>query len=177
MSTWLPVVGGIIVVAVLILVAVLVFLRPGTGGTNTGPSGAPTSSATTTNGGATQKGPSSLIGEGDPQIYWDTIKAQVAQGLHLSTSDLSDKLKPPTSTGGKGGPPPTGVTIGEIATQQGVSLTDLHTIETNAIQQATTTLVSQGSISQQTSDQRMQTVRGWSQDSLDGYTMYAFQNH
>ncbi len=33
MPVWLPVAGGIIVLGVLILVAVLFFLRPGTGGT------------------------------------------------------------------------------------------------------------------------------------------------
>lgn len=196
-AIWLPVLGGIIVIAVLVVVAVLVFLRPGNGGTNavtptaTTASNAPaattgstpatggkdnTGGTSTTPGSGPQKG-QALIGEGDPQVYWDTIKAQVAQGLHLSVSTLTDKLKPPVSSGGKGGAAPTGVTIGEIATQQGVSLSDLHTIEINAIQQATNTLVSQNALSQPNADQRMQTIQSWSQDSLDGYTMYAFQNH
>ncbi len=110
-------------------------------------------------------------------MYWDTIKAQVAQRLHLSVSSLTDTLKPQVSIGSKGGAAPIGVTIAQVATQQGVSLSELHTLEVNAIQQATGALVSQNSLSQQTADRRMQTVHSWGQDTLDGYTMYAFQNH
>jgi hypothetical protein len=109
--------GGIIIGVVIVLVALLVFVHPGSSSTN--PSG--TASATVTPG---SKGASSLPGEGDPQIYWDTIKTQVAQSLHLSVASLTDKLKLPTPSS-KGAPPPDALTIATIATQQGVSLTQV----------------------------------------------------
>ncbi len=161
--------GGIMIGVVIVLVALLVFVHPGSSSTNS--SG--TASATGTPG---SKGASSLPGEGDPQIYWDTIKTQVAQGLHLSVASLTDKLKLPTPSS-KGAPPPPGLTIGTIAAQQGVSLTQLRTIELYAIQQAYNALVSQHNLSQQAADQRMQTIHSWGQYDLDGYIMYAFQNH
>ncbi len=165
--------GGVVIGVVVVLAVVLLVFRAGSPGT-----GAAGNMPTANNATATtpSKGASSLLGEGDPQIYWDTIKTQVAQGVHMSVSQLTNELRLPTPTS-KSAPPPTGTTIGQIATQQGLSTSQLRTVEINAVQQACNALVSQGSLSQSDANQRMQTVNGWDQSSLDGYIMYAFQNH
>lgn len=165
--------GGVIIIVVAVIVALQIFSHQGSPETNSQGTVTTTNNATPT---ASSKGSSSLPGEGDPQIYWDTIKMQVAQGLHMSMDQISGELRLPTPTS-KSGPPPAGTTIGEIASQQGLSTSQLHTIEINAIQGACNVLVSQHSLSQTDANQRMQMINSWDQSSLDGYIMYAFQNH
>jgi hypothetical protein len=124
------------------------------------------------------KGSGNLPGDGDPQIYWDTIKQQVAQGLHRSVADLTALWGPPPGgSGQKGGNPLAVMTISDVATQEGLTRDQLTTLELNAIQAACTQLVHQGALTQAQADARMQEIRGWSLSNLDGYTMYAFSNH
>lgn len=123
------------------------------------------------------KGRGSLLGDGDPQIYWDTIKQEVAQGLHRSVADLTALWGASSGGGQKGGNPPAAVTISDVATQEGLTRDQLTTLELNAIQTACTQLVNQGALTQAQADARMQEIRGWSLSDLDGYTMYAFNAH
>lgn len=123
------------------------------------------------------KGSGSLLGDGDPQIYWDTIKQQVAQGLHRSVADLTALWGASPSSGQKGSNPPAVMTISDVATQEGLTRDQLTTLELNAIQAACTQLVNQGTLTQAQADARMQEVRDWDLSSLDGYTMYAFNAH
>ncbi len=123
------------------------------------------------------KGSGNLPGDGDPQIYWDTIKQQVAQGLHRSVADLTALWSTPPGGVQKGGNPPAAVTISDVATQEGLTRDQLTSLELNAIQTACTQLVHQGALTQAQADARMQEIRGWSLSDLDGYTMYAFNAH
>jgi hypothetical protein len=173
LSSFLLFLGGMVIGVVVVLVAFQVISHAGSHGTT--PQG-PTTTTNNTTPTTPSKGASSLPGEGDPPVYWETIKAQVAQGLHMRVADLTVALKLPTPTT-KSAPPPAGTTIGEIASQQGVSTSQLRTIEIQAIQQACNALVSQHDLSQADGTQRMQTISSWDQESLDGYIMYAFQNH
>ncbi len=138
-----------------------------------GGSSAPSAAATST----PAKGSSSLPGDGDPQMYWDTIKQQVAQGLHRSVADLTALWSTPPGGVQKGGNPPAAVTISDVATQEGLTRDQLTTLELNAVQAACTQLVNQGVLTQVQADARVQEIRGWDLSSLDGYTMYAFSNH
>lgn len=123
------------------------------------------------------KGRSSLLGDGDPQIYWDTIKHQVAQGLHRRVADLTELWSAPPGGVQKGASMPAPTTITDVATREGLSRMQLTTLELSAIQSATTALVQQGTLTQTAADARMGEIRGWGMSELDGYTMYAFATH
>lgn len=138
-----------------------------------GGSSAPSAATTST----PAKGSGSLPGDSDPQIYWDTIKQQVAQGLHRSVADLTALWGATPGGGQKGSNPPAAVTISDVATQEGLTRDQLTSLELNAIQTACTQLVHQGALTQAQADARMQEIRGWSLSDLDGYTMYAFNAH
>src|SRR5216683_7693520 len=63
--------------------------------------------------------------------YLPNVATQVAQGLHLTVDQLKTQLQ-------------SGKSLSDIATAQGVSSSQLHTIVTNAIQNAVTKAVSAG---------------------------------
>lgn len=146
------VVGGVVMLGVVIIIAWSAVSQhvASTPGTASG-AGNPT-----TKGG-------SIPGAGDPEIYWQTIKDQVAQGMHVSLAELQRQLR-------------AGSSINEIAAQQGLSSAQLRTLELNAIQAACQQLVSQGSLTQQEADQRLHSIQSWSQDDLEGYVMEAILN-
>lgn len=137
---------------------------------NNRPSGSPQS-------GSTGKGTNTLPGEGDPQVYWDTIKITVADGLGMSVDSVASTIRPPAATGPKGSSAVTSVTIGQLATQQGMLSSQRKTLEQQAVHRAVTALVNRGSLSQSAATQRENLIDGWDQENLDGYIMYAFDNH
>ncbi|HTK06274.1 MAG TPA: hypothetical protein VL485_03820 [Ktedonobacteraceae bacterium] len=120
-------------------------------------------------------------GWNDPAIYWQTIRTQVAQGLHLSEAQISAQLQAagatstatPVSTSKDAAPDP-GAPMANLAAQQGISTDQLRTLELNALQTACHTLVTQGKLTQADEDQRMQVFRGWDQGTLNWYVMHAF---
>lgn len=63
-------------------------------------------------------------GQGDPPLYYQTVEENVAQGLHLSVEQIKAKLQ----AGGRG------TSLSLLAAQQGISLTQLHTILLDAEQ-------------------------------------------
>ena len=67
--------------------------------------------------------------------YGPDIKAQIAQGLKLTPEALTAQLK-------------TGETLGEVATAQGVSATQLQTIIANALQTNLKPAVDDGTLTQ-----------------------------
>ena len=68
--------------------------------------------------------------------YLPAVATQVAQGLHITSTQLMSQLQ-------------SGKSLSDIATAQGVSAAQLQTIVTNAIQSAVTKAVSDGNLTQQ----------------------------
>ena len=150
--------GGIIIVAGVLLLAwqVLAHQAPSADRSSTGrTSGAP----------AVGKS-----GQGDPPIYWKTIEEQVAQGLHLTVAQVKAKLQPPTGQRDSLG-------IAHVAAEQGIAPARLRTIELNAIQKGHDLLVRMGLLTKQESDQGMQSIRNWSQATLDQHVTNCFLEH
>jgi hypothetical protein len=120
-------------------------------------------------------------GWNDPAIYWQTIRTQVAQGLHLSATQITAQLQAagvtstatPASTSKNVAPDP-GAPMTNLAAQQGISTDQLRTLELNALQTACNTMVTQGKLTQADADQRMQVFRSWDQGTLNWYVMHAF---
>lgn len=132
--------------------------------------------ATTTNAAKTAKG-SPLPGAGDPPIYWDTIKQQLANGLHTTVPRLNRLWGNTTITGPKGHSLPTMTTILDVAIEHGISQSRLRSIELAAIQTACDVLVHEHKFSTKQASARMKLIRAWSQPNLDGYSMYAYEQH
>ncbi len=78
--------------------------------------------------------------------YLTGVENQVAQGLHLTTAQLTADLQ-------------AGKSLSDIATAQGVSSSQLHTIVINAIQSAVNKAVSDGNLTQQQATTIMQYVQ------------------
>ncbi len=78
--------------------------------------------------------------------YLPDIATQVAQGLHISSTQLMSQLQ-------------SGKSLSDIAAAQGVSSTQLQTIVTNAIQSAVNKAVSDGNLTQQQATNIMQMLQ------------------
>ncbi len=149
--------GGIIIVAGLLLLAWKVIVYQAS----------PARNSIGTTSGAPAVGKS---GQGDPPIYWQTIEEQVAQGLHLTVAQVKTKLQPPPGQRDSLG-------IAYVAAEQGISPVQLRTIELNAAQKGHDLLVRMGLLTKQESDQGMQSIRNWSQATLDQHVTNWFLEH
>lgn len=109
-------------------------------------------------------------GQPDPPIYWQTIEETIAQGLHLAVAQVKADLQPPPGQRDSLG-------IAHVASEQGFSEAQLRTIEINAIQKGHDLLVRMGILTQQGSDQGMQTIRHWDQATLDDHVTGWFLNN
>jgi polyhydroxyalkanoate synthesis regulator phasin len=78
--------------------------------------------------------------------YLPDVATQVAQGLHLTSTQLVSQLQ-------------SGKSLSQIATAQGVSSSQLQTIVTNAIQSAVNKAVSEGNLTQQQATNIMQMLQ------------------
>ena len=118
-------------------------------------------------------------GWNDPMIYWNTISTQVAQGLHLSVTQVTAKLQAITpqntvTSNNKGSAPSPGLAMTQVAVQQGLTTDQLRTLELNALQKACNVMVAHGRLSQVDANQRMQVFEDWDQSTLNWYIMHAF---
>jgi hypothetical protein len=148
--------GVVILVGIVLVVAWHVV---GTaGGTKSGLTGAPSAQSTATY----------------PDVYWQTIREQVAAGLHLTVDQLETKLTTPTGNGPKGPIPPT---FTEIAAQQGVDAAQLRAIEVNALTRAGDVLVQHQVWTQHQADQRIQVVNNESDTQVNATIISAFLSH
>ena len=120
--------GTIAVVLVLIGVTVFVFLPKITSASAPPTVATPIASATAT------KAPVSATTKA-LRTYGLTIKNQIAQGLHLTTDQLTTQLR-------------SGQTLTQIATTQGVSSSQLQTIVSQAIATGLQPAISDGSLTQ-----------------------------
>jgi hypothetical protein len=107
-------------------------------------------------------------------VYWQTIREQVAAGLHLTVDQLKTKLTTPTGNGPKG---PIPLSISEIATQQGVNAAQLRTLEMNALKRAGAVLVQQQVWTQHQADQQTQAVNNETDTQLHATIISAFLAH
>jgi polyhydroxyalkanoate synthesis regulator phasin len=78
--------------------------------------------------------------------YLPDVATQVAQGLHMTSTQLLSQLQ-------------SGKSLSQIATSQGVSSSQLQTIVTNAIQSVVNKAVSDGNLTQQQATNIMQMVQ------------------
>jgi polyhydroxyalkanoate synthesis regulator phasin len=78
--------------------------------------------------------------------YLPGVATQVAQGLHMTASQLMTQLQ-------------SGKSLSDIATAQGVSSTQLQTLVTNAIQSTVNKAVSDGNLTQQQATNIMQMLQ------------------
>ena len=78
--------------------------------------------------------------------YLPTVATQVAQGLHITSTQLMSQLQ-------------SGKSLSDIATAQHVSAAQLQTIVTNAIQSAVNKAVSDGNLTQQQATNIMQMLQ------------------
>ena len=78
--------------------------------------------------------------------YLPDVATQVAQGLHMTSTQLVSQLQ-------------SGKSLSQIATAQGVSSSQLQTIVTNAIQSAVNKAVSEGNLTQQQATNIMQMLQ------------------
>ncbi len=163
----LLILGGILIGVVLVL-ALQMFVHPA-GPTNNNASSASVNAPTVQsgNGGSQSKlpgdGPQSKDND-RPQYFWDILKSQVAQGLHLSVDQVKTKLQ-------------SGQHIQDVANAQGISQDQLHSIEINAIQSADDEMVRRGFTTQPNVGYDMQR---WTQEEpmqLNGDVGNAFLMH
>ncbi|HEX6480919.1 MAG TPA: hypothetical protein VF043_18920 [Ktedonobacteraceae bacterium] len=80
------------------------------------------------------------------QAYTSQINSQVAQGLHLTPSQLQGQVQ-------------SGKSLSDIATAQHVSASQLHTIVMDAVQNALNKAVSNGDLTRQQADSFMQALQ------------------
>lgn len=154
----LPILGGILIGVVLVL-TLQMFVHPA-GPTNNNASSASVNAPTVQSGNG---GPQSKDND-RPQYFWDILKSQVAQGLHLSVDQVKTKLQ-------------SGQHIQDVANAQGISQDQLHSIEINAIQSADDEMVRRGFTTQANVGYDMQR---WTQEEpmqLNGDVGNAFLMH
>ena len=78
--------------------------------------------------------------------YLPAVANQVAQGLHMTVDQLKTQLQ-------------SGKSLTDIATAQGVSASQLHTLVINAVQNAVNKAVSDGNLTQQQATNIMQMLQ------------------
>jgi hypothetical protein len=132
---------------------------------------------------AKKGGPSTSSGSAPwdsyPAVYWQTLRAQFAQGMHMTEQQVKDNLQSTylatqsATAGGQVGVNDTAATqwLNNLAQAQGISQAQLHTIELTAVKQAHAVLVQQHVLTQQQADQ---TINGMSQDDLNAHMFDAF---
>ncbi|GHO47424.1 hypothetical protein [Ktedonospora formicarum] len=140
-------------------------------------------SRTQNNGSTNKKGSSNSSGEAPwenyPAVYWQTLRAQFAQGLHMTEQQVRDNFhstvlatQTPAGHGGAEISSPQATKwLNDLAQAQGISQEQLHAIEVAAVQQAHAALVQQHVLTQQQADQ---TIRGMNQDDMNMNIMEAF---
>jgi hypothetical protein len=171
-ATLLLLVGALVIVGVVAIIAWQTF-SPG--------SSAPRTGTNTPASGKGQNSSATPPGWNDPAIYWQTIREQVAQSLHLTVAQVTAQLQAAgaattatPSSNGKGNAPDPGAPMTTVAAQQGISTAQLRTIELNALHKGCDALVAQGTLTQAQADQRMQTFDSWDQGTLNWYVTHAF---
>jgi hypothetical protein len=97
-------------------------------------------------GGQSQGAPPANKGQGYSSAFLNTVRQNIAQGLHLTVDQVTSEIS-------------SGKQIADIAAAQGVSSTQLHTIEVNAYQAAFNQAVQNGTYTQDQANTYMENYR------------------
>jgi hypothetical protein len=161
------------------MVAVAAVAAGCSGGGTPAPAHAPAATGTSASSSVAPDGGkgAGLPGAGGPQIYWSTLRQQLAQGLHRSVADLTALWGAAAPSGPKGAAAPAGTTLLDIAIENGMSPSRLRSLELTAITRACAVLVQSGALTRQQASDRQRLISGWGASDLSGYAMYAFQQH
>ncbi|EFH82436.1 hypothetical protein [Ktedonobacter racemifer] len=114
-----------------------------------------------------------------PAVYWQTLRAQFAQGMHMTEQQIQDNFRstvlatqtPASHGGAEISSPQATEWLNDLAQTQGISQDQLHTIEATAVQQAHAALVQQHVLTHQQADQ---TIHGMNQDDMNLNIIEAF---
>lgn len=170
--------GGLVILGVVLLAIWQVHTTsasPGTGG----PSGTGGVSTQTVKGGGQSGNSSGSPWDSYPTVYWQTLRARFAQGMHMTEQQVKNNLQSTylatqsATTGGRVEVNDTAATqwLSNLAQAQGISQAQLHTIELTAVKQAHAVLVQQGVLTQQ---QANQTMNDMSREELNAHIFDAF---
>jgi hypothetical protein len=147
--------------------------------TNSAPSSTGSSAQNTGNTGNRGTSNSQTPGDNHPAVYWQTLRVQFAQGMHMTEQQIQENVQstllathPPTTNGRvELNAADAAQWVSDLATARGISQNQLHTIEVTAVQRAYAVLVEQHVLTQQ---QANEDIQGMSQDDLNDNIMSAF---
>lgn len=122
---------------------------------------------------------SQALGMSHPAEYWQTLRAQFAQGMHMTEQQIQENMQstllatPTHLTNGGVNLNATDAAkwVGDLASARGIPQDQLHTIEVTAIQRAYAVLVEQHVLTNQQANEK---VQGMSQADLNDDVMSAF---
>ena len=141
--------AGCVVVGLLIFFGIHLFTQQAAGSTtgNTNPPPSSNGGQVVQQGGSgSQSTPPAGKGSGYPPEFLNTVKQQIAQGLHLTVDQVTAEVS-------------AGKQIADVARAQGISNTQLHTIELNAYQTAFNQAVQKGTYTQDQANTYMENYR------------------
>jgi hypothetical protein len=139
--------AGCVVVGLLIFFGIRLFTQQaGTGNAATGrPPASNTGGAVVQQGGG-QATPPAGKGSGYPANFLNTVKQHIAQGLHLTVDQVTSEVS-------------SGKQIADVAAAQGISRSQLHTIELNAYQTAFNQAIQKGTYTPDQANTYMENYR------------------
>ncbi len=140
---------------------------------------APTQTAKKGEPGTTSTSSGSAPWDNYPAVYWQTLREQFAQGMHMTEQQVKDNLQstflttqtPTNNEGVEIRATDASKWLSDLAQEQNIPQEQLHTIEATAVQQAHSVLVKQHVLTHQQADE---TMRGMSQDDVNTNIMSAF---
>lgn len=164
-APFLLLIGGIVILSALLVVSWQVYTTNNNASSNTG-------RQPTQGKGTRAQDPASW--DSYPQVYWQTLRKEVAQGLQMSEQQIQSNLQSTFHANSSSNKKE--ITAAEVvqwlsnlASAHGVSQEQLHTIEVTAVQKAHTVLVNQHVLTQQQANENMRRL-----DNQDDLTMHIF---
>ncbi|GHO47669.1 hypothetical protein [Ktedonospora formicarum] len=165
LAPFLFLLGGMVILSVLLLAGWQVYI------TNTAPS-------STGNISTQHDDPVHKPWDDYPDVYWQTLRAQMAQRLHMSEQQIRDNLHATLLANNSADGNKTNISsadaakwMKDLASAHGISQEQLHIIELTAVRQAHKTLVDRHKLTQQQADENM---RKMNQDDLNFHMVDAF---
>lgn len=137
---------GCVVVGLLIFFGLRLFTQQATNTTSTPSSSSGGQVLQQPGGSGSQSTPPTGKGSGYPPGFLNTVKQQIAQGLHLTVDQVTAEVS-------------AGKQIADVAAVQGISRDQLHIIELNAYQAAFNDAVQKGTYTQDQANTYMENYR------------------
>lgn len=167
-APFLLLLGGIVILSALLVGTWQVYTTNNNASTDTG-------RQATQSQGITAQAPASW--DSYPQVYWQTLRKEVAQGLQMSEQQIQGNLQSTFHTNSSSNKKEIAAAevaqwLSNLASVHGISQTRLHTIEVTAAQKAHTVLVNQHVLTQQQANENMRRLDN--QDDLNMHIFNAF---